>query len=209
MRRGRRAYYDKFSRFYDRFVALHSGDKQGVARKFLADQIPAENGGSLLDLCTGTASLLIHLQAKAGANGRVVGLDFSHGMLQVAREKTQGLENVYLVEADAGCLPFAAGSFDAVTCSHAFYELKGETQDRALQEIVRVLKPKGSFLMMEHDVPSNLFVRALFYVRLSFIGSGRAISFLHHEREVLERYFGRVEKLLAPAGRSKIMLCRK
>jgi demethylmenaquinone methyltransferase/2-methoxy-6-polyprenyl-1,4-benzoquinol methylase len=209
MRWGRRAYYDKFSRFYDRFVALHSGDKQGEARKFLADQIPVENGGSLLDLCTGTASLITHLQAKVGANGRVVGLDFSHGMLQVAREKTQGLENVYLVEADAGRLPFAAGSFDAVTCSHAFYELKGETQDRALQEIVRVLKPKGSFLMMEHDVPSNLFVRALFYVRLSFIGSGRAISFLHHEREVLERYFGRVEKLLAPAGRSKIMLCWK
>ncbi|HLI62362.1 MAG TPA: class I SAM-dependent methyltransferase [Terriglobales bacterium] len=209
MRRGRRAYYDKFSRFYDRFVALHSRDKQGVARKFLADQVPVANGGSVLDLCTGTATLLTHLQAKVGANGRVVGVDFSHGMLQVAREKTRCFANVYLVEADAGYLPFATGSFDAVTCSHAFYELKGETQDRALREIVRVLKPQGSFLMMEHDVPSNPFVRALFYVRLSLIGSGRAISFLRHEREVLERYFGRVEKLLAPAGRSKIMLCRK
>jgi hypothetical protein len=36
-------------------------------------------------------------------------------------------------------LPFAAGSFDAVTCSHAFYEIKGETQSSALEEIVRVL----------------------------------------------------------------------
>ena len=68
------------------------------------------------------------------------------------------------------------GAFDAVTCSHAFYELKGDTQDQALQEIVRVLRPGGNFLMMEHDVPANPFVRALFYLRLTFIGAGQAID---------------------------------
>jgi demethylmenaquinone methyltransferase/2-methoxy-6-polyprenyl-1,4-benzoquinol methylase len=209
MRRARRAYYDKFSRFYDRFVALHSRDTQGLARRFLADQVPVENGASVLDVCTGTASLLSYLQAKVGGEGHVVGADFSHGMLKVAHAKTWRLPNVGLVEADAGQLPFATGTFDAVTCSHAFYELKGETQDRALQEIVRVLKPRGVFLMMEHDVPSNAFVRALFYLRLAFIGAGRAITFLRHEREVLGSYFGSVEKAVPPAGRSKVMICRR
>jgi demethylmenaquinone methyltransferase/2-methoxy-6-polyprenyl-1,4-benzoquinol methylase len=162
MRRGRRAYYDVVSRFYDGFVALHSRDTQGVARKFLVDRVPVQNGSSVLDLCTGTGTLLTHLQAKVGPNGQVVGVDFSPGMLKVAREKTTSFANVCFVEADAGRLPFADGTFDAVTCSHAFYELKGETQERALQEIVRVLRPSGAFLMMEHDVPSNPFVRALF-----------------------------------------------
>lgn len=205
----RRAYYDKFSRFYDRFVALHSRDTQGLARKFLADRLPVQNGDSVLDVCTGTATLLSHVHAKVGRDGLVVGVDFSRGMLKVAHEKTRNFPNVCLVEADAGRLPFAAGTFDAVTCSHAFYELKGETQDRALREIVRVLKAKGAFLMMEHDVPPNLFVRALFYLRLAFIGAGRVISFLRHEREVLEGHFGSVEKVVAPAGRSKVMACRK
>jgi demethylmenaquinone methyltransferase/2-methoxy-6-polyprenyl-1,4-benzoquinol methylase len=209
MRRGRRAYYDRFSRFYDGFVALHSRDKQGLARKFLVDRVPVQNGGSVLDLCTGTATLLTHLQAKIGPNGQVVGLDFSHGMLRVAREKIRNLANVHLVEADAGCLPFATGTFDAVTCSHAFYELKGETQSRALQEIVRVLRPGGTFLMMEHDVPPNPLVRALFYLRLTFIGAGRAIAFLRREPEVLARYFASVAKIVAPAGQSKVMVCRK
>ena len=209
MRRGRRAYYDTVSRFYDRFVALHSRDKQGLARKFLVDQIPVQNGGSVLDLCTGTGTLLTHLEPKVGASGRVVGLDFSHGMLRVEREKIRSLANVYLVEADAGCLPFAASTFDAVTCSHAFYELKGETQARALREIVRVLKPAGVFLMMEHDVPANRLVRALFYLRLTLIGTGRAITFLRREQQVLEQYFRTVNKILAPAGRSKVMICRK
>jgi ubiquinone/menaquinone biosynthesis C-methylase UbiE len=209
MRRGRRAYYDKFSRFYDGFVALHSRDKQGLARKFLVERVPVQSGGSVLDLCTGTAALLPHLQAKVGPHGLVVGVDFSHGMLKVAREKTRNFASIHLVEADAGCLPFATGTFDAVTCSHAFYELKGETQNRALQEIVRVLRPGGTFLMMEHDVPPNPLVRALFYLRLTFIGAGRAIAFLRHEQEVLAGYFARVSKIVAPAGQSKVMICQK
>jgi ubiquinone/menaquinone biosynthesis C-methylase UbiE len=209
MRFARRAYYNKFSRFYDRFVALHSRDTQGLARKFLADQLPVEGGGSALDVCTGTGSLLSCLQAKVGPDGRVVGVDFSHGMLKAAHEKIRNLPNVHLVEADAGQLPFAAGIFEGVTCSHAFYELKGETQRRALQEIVRVLKPHGTFLMMEHDVPRNAFVRALFYLRLASMGALRAIAFLRHEREVLERHFGNVEKVVPPGGKSKVMICRK
>lgn len=209
MKSARRAYYDRFSRFYDRFIALHSRDKLGLARTFLADQIPVSNCGLILDLCTGTGTLLTCLHSKAAASGHVVGLDFSHGMLTVAKGKTGNLSNVSLVEADAGALPFAAGTFDAVTCSHAFYELKGKTQTQALEEIVRILKPSGIFLMMEHDVPSNPVVKALFYLRLTFIGGGRVVAFLRQERDVLEQYFAKVEKVPAPAGRSKIMVCRK
>lgn len=209
MRGTRRIYYDKFSTFYDPFVALHSHDVQGLARKFLADRVPVQNGGSVLDICTGTATLLTHLQAKVGGAGQIVGVDFSHGMLKVAQGKTRSFLNVRLVEADVGRLPFVAGSFDAVTCSHAFYEINGETQSRALEEIVRVLRPTGAFLMMEHDVPSNLFLRALFYLRLTVAGAGRAVAFLRREREVLEGHFGSVEKALTPAGRSEILICRK
>jgi ubiquinone/menaquinone biosynthesis C-methylase UbiE len=209
MRHMRRAYYNKFSRLYDRFVALQSRDKQGLARSFLADRMPAEDGSSVLDVCTGTGSLLSHLQTKVGPGGHVVAVDFSRGMLKVAREKTRNLLNVHLVQADASRLPFSAGTFDGVTCSHAFYELKGETQRWTLQEIVRVLKPQGTFLMMEHDVPRNAFVRALFYLRLASMGAVRAITFLRHEREVLERYFGSVKKVEPPGGRSKVVICRK
>jgi ubiquinone/menaquinone biosynthesis C-methylase UbiE len=210
MRHGRRAYYDAFSKFYDRFVALHSGDKQGLARQFLADQIPFGGApASVLDLCTGTGSTLPHIQSKVGTTGATVGVDFSHGMLKAAMGKIPASENIYLVEGNAGALPFPSHTFDAVTCSHAFYELKGETQREALEEIVRVLKPEGVFLMMEHDVPYNRFIRALFYTRLTLIGSGRAITFLQQEQKVLEQHFRTVEKLVAPAGRSKIMRCRK
>ena len=207
MKSSRRTYYDRFSMIYDRFVALHSRDSQGLARKFLADHVPVQNGGSVLDVCTGTATLLPYLQAKVGAEGRVVGVDFSRGMLRVAQGKTRSFPNVHLVEGDAGRLPFVDACFEAVTCSHAFYEIKGDAQSWAIEEIRRVLRPKGAFLMMEHDVPSNPLLRALFYLRLTIAGTGRAVAFLRREREVLEGYFGAVEKATVPGGRSKILIC--
>ncbi len=136
----------------------------------------------------------------------MVGVDFSRGMLNVGRAKTRGFANIHLVEAEAERMPFPDRSFDAVTCSHAFYELKGKAQDEALREVCRVLRPEGAFLMMEHDVPHNPLVRFLFFLRLASMGAGRAISVLRHEQELLGRYFGRVEKVTLPAGRSKLLI---
>ena len=157
MRHLRRSYYDAFSRVYDRFVALHSTDRQGVVRRYLSDLVPVKTGERILDICTGTGALLPYLREKVGLSGSVVGVDFSRGMLSANLKRTNGLANIHLVEADVASLPFAPESFDAATCSHAFYELKGEAQELALSEIVRVLKPGKAFLMMEHDLPRSTF----------------------------------------------------
>lgn len=207
MKNFRRSYYNVFSRFYDKFVALHSSDAQGALRRFFSDQVPVKENESVLDICTGTGSLLLNLREKAGAYGLVVGVDFSAGMLRVGQEKTKVYDNVFLLASDVGYLPFDADVFGAVTCTHAFYELKGETQDRALAEIARVLKPGRPFLMMEHDMPKRALIRFLFYVRLFSMGAKRAIHILRHERQTLEKHFSVVEQIVTPTGRSKVMIC--
>jgi ubiquinone/menaquinone biosynthesis C-methylase UbiE len=209
MKNFRRSYYNTFSRFYDKFVALHSADAQGALRRFFSHKVPVMEGDFVLDICTGTGSLLLYLREKTGVDGLVVGADFSTGMLKVGQAKTETLENVCVLASDVAYLPFNASVFDAVTCTHAFYELKGEAQDRGLREIVRVLKPGKPFLMMEHDVPKRPLIKALFYVRLFSMGAKRAIYILRHEKRILEKYFERVEKMTTPTGRSKIMICSK
>ena len=208
MKRFRQKYYDYFSRIYDRFVAIHSTDRALRLRYFLADNTGLKKGGNVLDICTGTGSALIPLKEKVQAQGRVVGVDFSIGMLQAGKSKISDDDTIFLVLADVAYLPFKNEAFHAVTCSHAFYELKGETQDNCLQEIGRVLKPGSPFLMMEHDVPKNLFIRMLFYLRLLSMGPKKALEILRHERELLMRYFKSVEKISTPTGRSKIMICK-
>ena len=70
-----------------------------------------------------------------------------------------------------------------------------------------MLKPAGAFLMMEHDVPANPLARVLLYLRLASMGAARATSILRHEQELLGNYFGRVERLAVPEGRSKVWIC--
>lgn len=184
MRTWRRIYYDKFSRVYDRFVALHSSDRQGSLRRFLAEQVAAASGRTVLDLCTGTGALQIELHSRIGG-GLIVELDFSAGMLSAARQKKRHCHEVALVQAEADRLPFKTDVFDAITCAHAFYELKAQAQGDCLTEICRTPKSDRSFFLMEHEVPRNRIVRLLFYIRLLSMGARQALRILKYERRFL------------------------
>lgn len=208
MKKFRQRYYDLFSRFYDRFVALHSRDDQQKSRDFLTDHAGVKQGDWALDICTGTGSTLSRLQKRVGRDGVVVGVDFSRGMLTVAQAKTTGYDNVFLVEADVAYLPFKKSIFDAVTCSFAFYELKGKSQEHCLHETGRVLRIGKPFLMMEHDVPKECLIKMLYCLRLLSMGPKKALEILRHEKHLLAGYFRCVDEIKAPSGRTKIMICK-
>ena len=73
-----------------------------------------------LDVCCGTGAALRHLRATC--KERVVGLDFSHGMLDEARRRLEdapGEAKIELVHGDALALPFE-NEFDIVTSVGAF-----------------------------------------------------------------------------------------
>src|SRR5713226_1499547 len=84
----------------------------------------------VLDLCCGTGDLALAL-ARTGKS-RVIGADFSHTMLVLAKEKSTALGNgssnlprrsIPFFEADALRLPFADQSFDLVTTAFGFRNL--------------------------------------------------------------------------------------
>ena len=122
--------------------------------------------GKVLDLCCGTGDLAVWLARLAPAGTEVVGLDYSLPMLQRAREKAGrfSLENsLTFVHGDVNDLPFRDGYFDAIGISFAFRNLtyKNPRTERYLQEVVRVLKPGGAFIIVESSQPPNRIIRAL------------------------------------------------
>jgi ubiquinone/menaquinone biosynthesis C-methylase UbiE len=199
-------YYNALARVYDRFVAAHSSDREGRLREVLAERAALPRGARALDLCTGTGAMLPGLARRTGADGLVVGLDFSRGMLERAQRKLDGTPGVALLRADAERLPFREDSFDAVTCSHAFYELKGEGAEQALDQVARTLRPGGSFLMMEHEVPEKPLIRFLFYIRLLSMGLRKALEVMRDEEVLFHRHFEIVERIATGTGKSKIIL---
>lgn len=203
----RRGYYNLFSRVYDGFVRLHSGDTEGLLRRFIAERVKLAPGDRTLDLCTGTGSVALEFARAVGEGGMVVGLDFSHGMLKKAQEKSRRLNspNLHLVEADASMLPFKDSCFNAVTCSHAFYELKGPDRKRAIEEVARVTREGGRFCLMEHAEPEGRVAKLFFYLRIRLLGSRDARGFFENESDILRGRFQRITTEMAPTGKSKLI----
>lgn len=113
----------------------------------LATVIEAANpsgGEAILDLACGPGIYSRPL-AKMLPGGHVVGLDISAPMLNHARlrAKREGVGNLSFIRGSALDLPFLDARFDVVNCCGAIYLFPDVA--RALQEIVRVLKPGGRF----------------------------------------------------------------
>ncbi len=207
----RQIYYDLFSKFYDFIIRLHSRDVEGSLRGFIIGKVNLSKGDRALDLCTGTGSVAAKLAVQVGENGLVVGIDFSRGMLEKAKEKAFRLnfKQLHLVQAYADQLPFKDSSFSGVTCSHAFYELKGKERTIAIDEVARVLRTGGRFCLMEHAKPRKRIPRLLFYVRLYFLGSKDARKFLGEEESILGERFINIAGQMSPTGQSKLIYAEK
>jgi demethylmenaquinone methyltransferase/2-methoxy-6-polyprenyl-1,4-benzoquinol methylase len=141
-----RSLFDELSPNYDRLNRLFSLGMDVGWRKKLVAAVARQNPSKVLDLACGSGDVSVMLR-EALPQAQVVGLDFSRPLLTQARDR--GLSE--LTEADARKLPFADGSFDAVTIAFGLRNFS----DRAtgLHEIARVLKPGGVFGLLEFSPP--------------------------------------------------------
>jgi demethylmenaquinone methyltransferase / 2-methoxy-6-polyprenyl-1,4-benzoquinol methylase len=165
--------------------------RRRVARTFSA--VLSDPGARILDLCCGTGDLAIAFRKQAPGGAAIVGSDFVAEMLVRARAKAGAFRDggaiMEFVEADALALPFAAESFDLVSCAFGFRNLAN--YERGLQEILHVLKPGGSVAILEFAEPRGKFFGSLyrFYFRhvLPRLGgwiSGNASAYTYLPRSV-------------------------
>lgn len=110
----------------------------------------------VLDIATGTGLVAIEAAQIVGSYGRVVGVDISTGMLEVAKQKVEGLgfKHVEFLLADAEALNFPVNSFDTILCSSALIWMADIPA--ALCQWIRFLKPGG--LIGFHAFADTAFV---------------------------------------------------
>lgn len=129
----------RFDELWARFKPEVADDDPRV-RGILASLGPVD-GLRILDLGCGKGRFA-RILANRGA--RVVGLDVSPGMLAAAR--SVGLDCVL---GSARRLPFASSSFDAAVAVEVFEHLGPHAVDEAIAEVSRVLRPGGTFVLID------------------------------------------------------------
>ena len=190
-----RKMFDSIAPGYDAFNHLTS---LGADRRWRKTALREVSGPRVLDEACGTGDFAIaiakHLAKKAEIAGQagndgggtgsawsVTGVDISEGMLEVMRRKVAeaGLDDTGCVSVsaetgDCCALGYPDASFDTVTV--AFGVRNFEDREKALVEVLRVLRPGGRFVMLELGIPRNPVVRAaykFYFTRIMpLIGSG-------------------------------------
>jgi len=143
--------FDRIAGRYDLMNTVMSAGMHHRWRSRAVDLARVGPGGSALDVCCGTGDLALALAQRVGPEGRVVGLDFSAPMLDLAAAKPQSGARVVWVQGNALELPFDDGEFDAATVG--FGARNVVDLERGIGEMVRVVRPGGRIVVLEITTP--------------------------------------------------------
>lgn len=147
--------FNTISKNYDGLNRVISLGTDLKWRKKVLQLIQKKQPQSILDIATGTGDLALKFVEKTSCN-KIVGLDISEGMLNVARQKKTALnagERLTFIKGDSEALPFKDNSFEAISVSFGIRNF--ENLEIGLSEIYRVLAPQGLFIILETSVPTR------------------------------------------------------
>ena len=138
--------HDLFLPLYDPLVRWLGFDR---SRHELISQANIEPNQHILDIGCGTGTLVVLLKRQS-APVEVVGLDPDPKALRRAKAKVRRAGvSVQLDQGFADELPYKDESFDRVLSSFMFHHLEEEDREKTLKEVLRVLKPGGSFHLID------------------------------------------------------------
>ena len=163
--------FDRIARRYDLVNTVLSGGTDAGWRRRAARVSGLTAGGSALDVACGSGKLTAQLATIAGPKGRVVGLDFSPQMLEVARRDHPGIE---FVEGDALKLPFDNESFDASTIAFGLRNLADPVG--GLREMLRVVRKRAVVLEFVRPPQGPVGSAYRLYLKTLLPAIGGAIS---------------------------------
>jgi len=146
--------FDTISGEYDGLNRVISFGIDIKWRKKVVEIVKITNPKTVLDIATGTGDLAINL-AETSAE-KIIGLDISSGMLEIGKTKisAKNLDNkIEMIIGDSENMPFKDDTFDAITV--AFGVRNFETLEKGLKDILRVLKPGGTFVILETSIPKK------------------------------------------------------
>ena len=111
----------------------------------------------VIDIGCGTGSLTIEIAQKVIHDGMAVGIDAAAKMIRLARKKAIDCKQVQFDIAAAERLGYADESFDGAVSTFFFHHIDFELKVAALNEMWRVLKKGGRAVIVDVDIPTNLF----------------------------------------------------
>jgi len=126
-------YMRRYPELYHRFAS--------ILRQYIRDENKPLH---LADIGMGTGILLEEL-TRQFPQAYCIGIDQSSAMINQAKQHLKKNQKIDIIQGTVEALPLASQSMDAVTCRFSMYSWNHP--EKGLQEIYRILRPNGFFLL--------------------------------------------------------------
>jgi ubiquinone/menaquinone biosynthesis C-methylase UbiE len=137
--------YSKYAKIYDLLVKIFP-----IWKKWICQVIPYIEGRKVLEVSFGTGYLL----TKYAAQYQTYGIDLNKDLIEITKKNLEKKNiKANLQQGNVEKLPFKNNFFDSIINTMAF---TGYPDGKlAMNELIRVLKPKGKLIIVDFNYPKN------------------------------------------------------
>ncbi|MFX1298008.1 MAG: class I SAM-dependent methyltransferase [Promethearchaeota archaeon] len=135
----------------------------------------------ILDIGCGPGSLLFEIK-KLLPNTKLIGVDSSEQMLEIAKEKVEQkkIDGIELKKGFAEAIPLPDGDIDVVVCLNCLHDFRDA--EKTIDQIYRVLRNGGLFILKDKNGAYPRWKMRIHFIPLTFrIGLKRARRYLKSE----------------------------
>lgn len=161
--------FSTITRKYDFLNHLLSLRRDVAWRRFTVKKMKFPGTGRLLDVACGTGDLSIDA-ARRHSGIKITGIDFVYEMLDVGKKKIEQKSldrRITLAQSDAMDLPFRDNSFDIAAV--AFGVRNMPNREKALKEMLRVVVPGGTVMVLEMTFIQNRMFKIIYHIYLNYL----------------------------------------
>ncbi len=156
-------------------------------RRKAVDLLNLKEGESAIDFACGTGGITTLLAEKVGKKGKVVGIDLSQKMLDIAIAKSNQYPQITYLRHNFEHTPFR-NAFDAAVIGFAAHEVPSRPRHNLYRRVYKALKPKGRLLVFDYAGRVNILLRPLFWLWLKVIEQPYGLGYVSEDHQgILEK----------------------
>jgi ubiquinone/menaquinone biosynthesis C-methylase UbiE len=172
---------------YDRLTAIMMAGRQKGIRKASIELARIKQGDRILEVGCGTGTLTMLAKNFAGPEGKVFGIDPLPQMVRTAQQKAQKAKlDITFQTGLMEEIPFSESMFDVVLASFMIFHTDEAIRQKGFEEVYRVLKPEGKFLIVDTQSPGQRKVSLADKITMHLAGPSMFENTLESLRPMLE-----------------------
>jgi len=155
---------------YDKYMKRITLGREKALRTMTVNLAQIEQGDYVLEVGCGTGTLTLEAKRHTGTSGKAFGIDIIPGMIEVSRKKAEQADlEVSFQVGSIDKIPYPDSYFNVVMCSFMIFHMSERVRNKGIEEISRVLKPGGRFLILDLSLPQKPVSRSILKFFLGFM----------------------------------------